>query len=71
MASVGALRTKAAEVRQLADTSTDSLVKWQLASLAQQFERLADEVERRRTPAPLNAPSRSPLPAPASGPSAG
>ena len=54
MTSVGALRAKAAEIRQLAETSKDTGIKTQLTHLAEQFERLAQQAERGIGPLPIS-----------------
>jgi hypothetical protein len=43
MTSPGALRAKAAEIRQLAATSNDRSIQAQLLGLAERFEQLADQ----------------------------
>ena len=45
MGSVTSLRTKAAEIHRLAETSVDVAIRAQLVDLAEQYERLATSVE--------------------------
>jgi hypothetical protein len=55
------LRRKAGEVRAMAAHSVDRFIKWQLESVAKQFDRLAEQVERPHRPVrPLEASSPSP-----------
>jgi hypothetical protein len=63
MTNAASLRAKAIEVRQLAGAATDRMIRWQLDSLANQFDRLADQIEsrvgaRRALPATLDDPHR-------------
>ncbi len=67
MSSAFAMRRKAGAVRALAAHSTDRGIQCQLESLAKQFDRLAEQVER---PPRAGSPSAAPSPAPASPPSA-
>ncbi len=57
MRSVGALRAKAVEVRQLAETSKDIGIKNQLAHLAERFDHLAEQAEQGMSAAPRATPA--------------
>jgi hypothetical protein len=63
MSSVFDLRRKAETVRALAAHSPDRAIQWQLESLAKQFDRLAEQIARRRR---AGSPPEMLSPAPAS-----
>jgi hypothetical protein len=54
------LLTQAVETRRLADVAPSDTIRWQLVSLAKQFEGLADQLDGRRT---RPVPSRGAPPA--------
>jgi hypothetical protein len=51
------LLTQAVETRRLADGAPSDTIRWQLVSLAKQFERLADQLDGSRSGPPPSSGS--------------